>query len=158
MSPLQQKVLRILAGSDRGMSLHQIADRISQKTGERIWYQSVAGAFSHRRAWVESDTGRLNDRAIVSISAEGRAALDAYDANREATHPMGPVVPDRFFVFVEEVQLVKRHTMIVRNVASAEEAEAVARVQCDRGEYPAAMTVSTERSFTVRPVRAGHGA
>jgi hypothetical protein len=151
-------VLRILVEAGKGLSLHEIADRISKKTGERIWYQSVAGAFSHRRTWVESDTGRLNDQAKVSISDEGRAALEAYDANREATHPMGPVVPDRFFVFVEEVQVVRRHTMVVRNVASAEEAEAVARAQCDRGEYPAAMTVSTERSFVVRPVRAGHGA
>ena len=158
MSPLQRRVLRILADAGTGLSLHEIAERISQKTGERIWYQSVAGAFSHRRTWVESDTGKLNDRAKVAISAEGRAALVAYDEHREATHPMGLVVPNRFFVFIEEVQVVRRHTMVVRNVANAEEAEAVAREQCDRGEYPAAMTVSTERSFVVRPVRAGHGA
>lgn len=158
MSPLQRRILRLLAEQKEGLALHDIADRISQQTGKRIWYQSVAGAFSHRRNWVDSSTKRLNDQALVTISAEGREALAAYDEHREATHPMGPIQPGRFFVFIEEVQVVKRHTMVVRNVANAQEAEAVAREQCDRGQYPATMTIHTERSFVVRPVRQGHNA
>ena len=158
MSPLQRNVLQVLAENPQGLGLHDIANRVSQKTGKQIFHLSIGGAFSHKRKWVESDTGRLNEVSTVTISAEGRRALGEYEEQREVTHPMGRIVPDRFFVFIEEVQIVKRHTMVVRNVADAAEAEAVVRKQCDEGQYPAAMTISTERSFVVRPVRTGHNA
>lgn len=157
MSPLQRKILRLLSEQKTGLYLHDIANRLSQQTGERIYAPSVAGAFSRRREWVCSESGRLNDRSLVSISDEGRAALVAYDEHREATHPMGPRQPGSFFVFVEEVQVIKRHTMIVRNVADEAEAEAVARAQCDEGMYPQVMSISIERTYRIRPMREGHG-
>jgi hypothetical protein len=155
---MQRDVLRLLSAQRTGLTFHDIALRLSQSTGKPVYGGSIPGSFSHRRSWLDSDSGRLNATSLIVASEEGRAALAEYDGHREATHPMGPVVPDRFFVFVEEVQTIKRHTMVVRNVASAEEAEAVAREQCARGEYPQVMTISTERSFAVRPVRQGHGA
>lgn len=153
MSPLQKRVLLILAERPKGLALHQIADLVSQQTGNRLHYHSIGGAFSRNRGWVDSDTGKLSMHAIVTITESGLAAL----AEKEAQHPLGPHVPGSFFVFVEEVHVVKRHTMIVRNVQNAAEAEAVARRQCDEGMYPATMSVSFERSYKVRQARQGHG-
>jgi hypothetical protein len=156
MSPTQRDVLRLLSVQKEGLYLHDIANRLSQDE-KRIYAPSIIGAFSRNREWVASDTGRLNDRSLITISPEGRAALVAYDEHREATHPMGSRQPGRFFVFVEEVQVIKRHTMIVRDVADEAEAEAVARAQCDEGMYPQVMSISIDRTYKVRPMREGHG-
>jgi len=157
MSPLQRSILQVLAERKEGMLLHEVATAVTTHTGRPVVETSIPGAFSRNRDWVTSDTGRLNMHATIAISASGREALAAYEAHREATHPMGPSVEGSFFVFVEEVHVVKRHTMIVRGAENADAAEAVARAQCDEGMYPATMSVSIERSFHVRPMRQGHG-
>lgn len=153
MSPLQKRVLRILADRKQGLPLHQIADIVSQQTGNRIRYDSIGGAFSRNRQWLDSDNGRLNMHAIITISDEGRTALDEV----EASHPLGPHAPGSFFVFIEEVHVIKRHTMVVQGVRDAAEAETVARRQCDEHMYPATMSVSIDRTYRVRQARQGHG-
>ncbi len=158
MSPLQRSILKVLAESRAPMLLHQIAAEVSTQTGRPVVAASIPGAFSRSRDWITSSTGRMNEHSLIEISDSGREALTDEHARREAAHPMGPVVEGRFFVFVEEVHVVRRHTMMVRGVADAAEAEAVARRQCDEGMYPQTMSVSIERSFTVRPIRQGHGA
>jgi len=157
MSPLQRSILLVLADRKQGLPLHGIADIVSRQIGRRLGHAAVGSAFSRNRDWVDSDTGRLNMHSVVTITDAGREALTAHEEHREATHPMGATVEGRFFVFVDEVHVIRRHTMIVQGVRDAAEAEEVARRQCDEGMYPATMSVSIDRTFRVRPVREGHG-
>ena len=158
MSPLQRSILSFLMKQNKGLPLHEIAKQISHQSDRLVLPGTIPGAFSHRRTWLESSSGKLNDTSLISISEEGRQALTAYEEGREANHPMGKIKAGRFFVFIEEHHVIRRHTMVITNVADAEEAERIARDRCDRGEYPAAMSIAIDRSFKVKPVREGHGA
>jgi hypothetical protein len=161
MTPLQKATLEVLqdaAASGRSyVTCNHIVDGVKEKLGHAVMWNSIVGAFAKCRVWVGTTSGKMNTHAFYFLSREGADALKEETERREREHPMGAQMPGKFFVFVEEVQRIRRHTMIVR-ANTADEAEARARTECDEGRMPATMTITIERTYTVKPVREGHGA
>lgn len=161
MTPLQKATLEVLqdtAASGRPLVTYAfIVNEVERKLGHDVMWQSIVGAFAKCRVWIDSTNGKMNTAAFYSLTPEGANALKEAADKREREHPMGAQMPGKFFVFVEEVQRIRRHTMIVR-ADTADEAEARARVECDEGRTPATMTVTIERTYTTKPVREGNGA
>lgn len=90
-----------------------------------------------------------------TIAADQLMLTEAAKKKQEASHPLGASVPDQYFIWCEEFQIVGYHPIIV-TASSKEEAEKIAERELRKRTLLAATIETRKEKIRAAPVREGH--